>query len=56
MLIESGITTIYIDLCSLLFILTIKATQQLMSEIIFIIRVSVRNKVASCVSRIMRET
>ena len=41
MLRNSGITTIYIGLCILLFILTVKATQRLMSEIIFIMRVNV---------------
>ena len=53
---NSGIATIYIDICILLFILTLKATQQLMPEIIFIMRVSVGNNAESCVSRIMRET
>ena len=56
MLRNSGIATFYIDICILLFILTLKATQQLMPEIIFIIRVSVRNNAEACVSRIMRET
>ena len=41
MLRNSGITTIYIGLCILLFILTVKTTQRLMSEIIFIMRVNV---------------
>ena len=53
---NSGIATIYIDICILLFILTLKATQQLMPEIIIIMRVSVGNNAESCVSRIMRET
>ena len=56
MLTNSGIDTIYIDICILLFILTLKATQQLMPKIIFIMRVSMRNNAEVCVSRIMRET
>ena len=39
MLTNSGIDTIYIDICILLFILTLKATQQLVPEIIFIMHV-----------------
>ena len=53
---NSGIATIYSDICILLFILTLKATQQLMPEIIFIMRMSVENNAESCVLRIMRET
>ena len=53
---NSGIATIYSDICILLFILTLKATQQLMLEIIFIMRMSVGNNAESCVLRIMRET
>ena len=56
MLTNKGIATIYIDICILLFILTLKATEQLMPEIIFIIRVSVRNNAEACVSRITCET
>ena len=56
MLTNSGIATIYIDICILLFILTLKATQQLMPEILFIMYVSVRNNAEACVSRIMHET
>ena len=56
MLTNSEIATIYIDICILLFILTLKATQQLMPEIIFIMRVSMRNNAEVCVSLIMRET
>ena len=56
MLTNSDIATIYIDLCILLFILTLKVTQRMMHEIIFIIRVNVRNNAEVCVSRIMRET
>ena len=56
MLTNSDIATIYIDLCILLFILTLKVTQRMMHEIIFIIRVNVRNNAEACVSRIMRET
>ena len=36
---NSDIATVYIDLCILLFILTLKATQQMMRERIFIMRV-----------------
>ena len=39
MLTNSDIVTVYIDLCILLFILTLKATQQMMHETIFIMRV-----------------
>ena len=56
MLTNSEIATIYIDICILLFILTLKATQQIMPEIIFIMRVSMRNNAEVCVSLIMRET
>ena len=56
MLTNSEIATIYIDICILLFILTLKATQQLMPDIIFIMRVSMRNNAEVCVSLIMRET
>ena len=56
MLTNSDIATTYIDLCILLFILTLKVTQRMMHEIIFIIRVNVRNNAEACVSRIMRET
>ena len=56
MLTNSFIATIYIDLCILLFILTLKATQWMMHEIIFITHASVTNIVEGCVSRIMRET
>ena len=56
MLTNSGIATIFTDLYILLFILTIKATQRLMREIIFIVHVSERNDPDACVSRIMRET
>ena len=56
MLTNSGIATSYIDLCILLFILTLKATQWLMHEIIFIMRVSGRNNAEVCVSHIMCET
>ena len=56
MLTNSDIATIYIDLCILLFILTLKVTQRMMHEIIFIIRVNVRNNAEVYVSRIMRET
>ena len=44
MLTNSGIATVYVDICILLFILTLKARQQLMPEIIFIMRVSLRKK------------
>ena len=49
---------IYFDLFTvifLLFILTLKATQQL-CEIIFIMHVNVRYKAEACVSHIMRGT
>ena len=55
MLTKSDIATVYIDRC-ILFILTLKATQWMMREIIFIMRVSVRNNAKMCVSRIMHET
>ena len=50
MLTNSEIATIYIDICILLFILTLKATEQLMPEIIFIIRMSVRNNAEACLT------
>ena len=56
MLTNSGIATIYIGLCILLFVLTLKATQRQMRAIIFIMRVTVRNNAEVCVSHIMRET
>ena len=56
MLTNSGIDTLYIDICILLFILTLKVKQQIMPEIIFIMRVSVRNNAELRVSRTMRET
>ena len=56
MLTNSGIDTIYIDICILLFILTLEVTQQLMPEIMFIMHVSVRNNAEVCVSPIIRET
>ena len=56
MLTNSFIATIYIDLCILLFILTLKATQPQMRAIIFIMHVDVRNNAEACVSPIMRET
>ena len=56
MLINNDIATIYIDICILLFIFTLKATQQLMPEIIFIMLVSLRNNAEACVSHIMHET
>ena len=56
MLTKSSIAAIYIDLFILLLTLTLKTTDQLMGEIIFIMRVSVRNNAMACVSRIMRET
>lgn len=49
---------IYFDLFTvifLLFILTLKATQQL-CEIIFIMHVNVKYKAEACVSRILRGT
>ena len=55
MLTNSDIGTICIDLCILLFLLTLKFTQQMMHEIIFIMRVRIRNNAEACVSRIMRE-
>ena len=57
MLKNSGIATIYIGLCILLFILTVKTTQQLMLEKIFInMHVRMRNNVDVCVSHIMHVT
>ena len=53
---NSAIATIYIDLCILLFILALKTTQWMTREIIFIMRVSVRNNDEACVLRIMHET
>ena len=55
MLINSDIATIYIDLCILLLILTLKAMQRLVCEMIFIMRMSVKNNAAACFSRIMHE-
>ena len=48
MLTNSDIVTIHIDFCILLFILTLKATQWMMREIIFIMRVNVRNNAEAC--------
>ena len=56
MLTNSDIATIYIDLWILLFILTLKATRRMMCEIIFIMRVMVRNNTEAFVSRIIRQT
>ena len=56
MLTNSGIATSYIYICILLFILTLKATQQLMPEIIFIMCVSVRGNAEASVSLITHET
>ena len=56
MLANSSIAKYFIDSRILLFILTLKATQGLIREIIFIVRVSVRNTSEACSSRIMRET
>ena len=53
---NSGIAAIYIALFILLLTLTLKATQRPILEIIFIMRVSVRNNAEACVSRIMLET
>ena len=50
MLTNRSIATIYNDLGILLFILTLKATQWLIGEIIFIRCVSVRNNAEVCVS------
>ena len=52
------LSTVYIGLCILLFVLTLKATQRMMREIIFIMWLSVGNnsEPEACVSRIMRET
>ena len=49
MLTNSGIATVYIDLCILLFLLTLKATLQLMHEIIFVMSVNARNNAEACV-------
>ena len=56
MLTNSGIDTTYIDICILLLILTLKATQQLMPERIYIMHVGVRNNAEVCVSCIIHET
>ena len=56
MLTNNDIATVYIGLCILLFIITVKATQQMMCEIIFIIHVSMRNNAEAYVSHIMCET
>ena len=56
MLKSSGIATFYIDVCILLFILTLKPAQRLMYEIIFIMCVSMRNNGEACDSCIMYET
>ena len=56
MLTNSGIDTIYIDICILLFMLALKAKQQIVSEIIFIMHVSMRKNAELHVSRIIRET
>ena len=56
MLTNSGIDTIYIDICILLFILTLKAIHKLIPEIIFIMRVSLRSIADMYASCIMRET
>ena len=53
---SGGIATIYVDLCILLCILTLKAAQQLMHEVIFIVPVSLRNNAEACLSCIMHET
>ena len=50
MLTNSGVATIFIDICILLFMLTLKATQQLMPEILFIMYVSVRNNAEACLT------
>ena len=58
MLTSSGMAIIYLDLFTvifLLFILTLKATEQL-REIIFMMHVNVRYKAEACVSHIMRGT
>ena len=55
MLTNSSIATIYVDICILLFMLTLKARQQLTHEIIFM-HVSVRNNAEACVLCIMCET
>ena len=56
MLTNSGIDTIYIDICILLYILTPKAKQQIRPEIIFIMHVSMRKNAELHVSHIIRET
>ena len=56
MLTIPGIATISIGLFIFLFILTIKATQQPIHEIICIMHVSVRNNAEVSVSPIMHET
>ena len=53
---NSGIAAIYVAVFILLLTLTLKATQQPILEIIFIMRVSVRNNAEACVSRIILET
>ena len=53
---SGGIATIFVDLCILLCILTLKATQQLMHEVIFIVPVSLRNNAEACLSCIMHKT
>ena len=50
MLRNSGIARINIDICVLLFTLTLKAIQKLMHEIVFIMHVSMRNNAEVCVS------
>ena len=64
MLTNSDIAAVYIDLCILQFILTLKSTQRMMHEIIFIMLVNFIMRVKrekqcwaeACVSHIMRET
>ena len=53
---KRGIGTIYFGFFILLLILTLKATQWLMREIILIMRVSVRNNAEALISHIMRDT
>ena len=53
---SGGIATIYVDLSILLCILTLKVTQQLMHEVIFIVPVSLRNNAEACLSCIMHKT
>ena len=50
MLRNSGIARINIDICVLLFTLTLKAIQKLMHEIVFIMHVGMRNNAEVCVS------